>query len=251
MTSPNVGTQDNSLNAVAVVSATDIWAVGIYTDETLSLQYTLTEHWNGKQWSVVASPSPGVYDNELSGVTAFSSKNIWAVGYTSPVGPEETLIEHWDGTVWSIVSSPSPGNGLNQLFGVAKIPGTNHVWAVGSFNNTNSGTLSLIERWNGTKWSVIPNPDPGSSNTALYGVVALAKNDAWAVGYTANANNKSKTLTEHWDGTQWSVVPSPSITSENNLLVSVASVAGTTQLWTAGGSFSGTGTGETLTELYC
>ena len=77
--SPNVGTQDNSLNGVAALSSTDIWAVGSYLSG--SVVKTLIEHWNGAAWSMTTSPNPTIIgDNSLNGVAAVSATNIWAVG---------------------------------------------------------------------------------------------------------------------------------------------------------------------------
>ena len=41
---------------------------------------TLTEHWNGTAWSVVASPNAGTI-NSLQSVAAVSANDVWAVGY--------------------------------------------------------------------------------------------------------------------------------------------------------------------------
>lgn len=57
--SPN-GNGSSVLRAVAEVSATDIWAVGIYSNNDFTSQ-TLTEHWNGSAWSVVKSPNVGTH----------------------------------------------------------------------------------------------------------------------------------------------------------------------------------------------
>ena len=46
----------HSLNGVASVSASDVWAVGKYVTSSFHAKKTLIEHWNGKQWSVVPSP---------------------------------------------------------------------------------------------------------------------------------------------------------------------------------------------------
>src|SRR5207253_936224 len=51
-----------SLNGVAVVSATDVWAVGGYNGQTL------IAHWNGTAWSVVPSQNVGAGNNVLNGV---------------------------------------------------------------------------------------------------------------------------------------------------------------------------------------
>jgi len=77
--SPSPGVAGNVLPAVASVSANDVWAVGEATDAT-GRQLTLTEHWNGTAWSVVASPNVGSANNTLLAVAAVSTTDVWAVG---------------------------------------------------------------------------------------------------------------------------------------------------------------------------
>jgi len=80
--SPNPGGLNGSfLLGVAAVSASDAWAVGTYSNGSAFL--TLVVHWNGTGWKHVASPNlGGADDNELNGVAATSSTNIWAVGFS-------------------------------------------------------------------------------------------------------------------------------------------------------------------------
>jgi hypothetical protein len=87
----------------------------------------------------------------FQGIAAISATDIWAVG--SGLG---TLTDHWNGTKWSLVKSPSPGLEYNSLNGVAAIS-SNDAWAVGSYSNNPQipDTNTLIEHWNGTKWSVV------------------------------------------------------------------------------------------------
>jgi hypothetical protein len=71
----------NVLNAVAVRTSGDAWAVGHLTapdqdDDGLNM---LTERWNGTSWSVVASPNVGGNDNLLNGVSAITG-DVWSVG---------------------------------------------------------------------------------------------------------------------------------------------------------------------------
>src|SRR5213594_274785 len=63
----------------------------------------------------------------------------------------------------------------------------------------------------GANWTLINSPNANNQANELHGVSAAADNDAWAVGtvYTDNTFTRSKTLIEHWDGTHWSVVNSP------------------------------------------
>ncbi|HJT57009.1 MAG TPA: hypothetical protein VJ761_10970 [Ktedonobacteraceae bacterium] len=109
---------------------------------------------------------------------------------------------------WSIVSSPDSGL-YDELDGVAAIS-ANDVWAVGFLTLPNpGGTQTLIQHWNGSKWSIVSSPNPGSEFNQLYGVAAISANDVWAVGYDYSGSGNGQALFEHWDGTQWSVVPGP------------------------------------------
>jgi hypothetical protein len=84
------GSVDNSLLGVAVVSANNVWAVGYYLDSNFT-GHTLTENWNGKQWGVVKSPSPGSISTQFAGVAAVSATDVWAVGHAD----SSPLIEHY------------------------------------------------------------------------------------------------------------------------------------------------------------
>lgn len=67
----------------------------------------------------------------------------------------------------------------------------------------------------------------------LTGVVAISTNDVWSVGYYLN-NKTLQTLTEHWDGTSWSIVPSLNPDLHSDQLHRVARVTNTGQVWSVG-----------------
>src|SRR5215467_6280677 len=96
----------DNLQAVAVASPSDAWAVGTY--EASGWAHTLIEHWNGTAWTVTVGPNPGgpAANNYLHGVAATSASSAWAVGSYRKAGAWHTLIEHWDGTRWRQVASP-------------------------------------------------------------------------------------------------------------------------------------------------
>src|SRR6266480_2517614 len=52
--SPNTSASINILEAIAAVTANDVWAVGIGI--TGSSTTPLIEHWNGTAWSIVTNP---------------------------------------------------------------------------------------------------------------------------------------------------------------------------------------------------
>jgi len=120
----------STFRAVAAISSGDVWAVGDQND----LQNTLIEHFDGKQWTVIPSPTPAnTQVVELWGVTAISSKDVWASGFQEGLdGKNSPLVLHWNGTKWSLVPAPSEGTRSTTTFGIASVaPGD--VWVAGSF----------------------------------------------------------------------------------------------------------------------
>ncbi len=190
------------LHAVAAISATDVWAVGFTgpASEGNSHQ-TLIEHWNGTAWTRVPSPDVAGGYNVLNGVTATSSRNVWAGGATGFTGHDTTLIEHWDGTAWTVVPSPTP-TGDAQVLGMSATRRTD-AWAVGMArgDTCDPRCITFIEHWNGTAWTPVPSPSPGTGYLdALFGVSATGRHNAWAVGTIGY----SRTLMVHWNGRTWS-----------------------------------------------
>ena len=101
---PSPSSTENFLFAMRARSATDAWAVGEDVDNVTSDYVTLVVHWNGTKWTRTPTPSPGTLEDELTGVTATSSMNAWAVGwYETSADDPMTMILHWDGTAWSAV----------------------------------------------------------------------------------------------------------------------------------------------------
>ncbi len=183
-------------------------AVGFYQKNTGSNAGTLVESWNGIQWSVVPSPSPGSEDNDLNGVSCVSAAACTAVGSYNLSTAMKSLVESWNGTTWSVVPSPSPGfnNPLTSVSCVSAAACT----AVGE-HGTSRFSKTLIESWNGTSWSQVPSPSPGSGHNTLASVQCLSAAACTAVGGSTNSGSGNPaTLIESWNGTKWSVVPSPS-----------------------------------------
>jgi hypothetical protein len=230
--SPSEGTDYNELRSVAAISSNDVWAVGYFSGEypspTLS---TLTEHWDGSQWSIVPSPNQGGASSFRS-VSAVSSNDVWAVGYYGQGLIVQALVEHWNGTAWEVVPIPQPSDLNADLYSVAAVS-SNDVWAVGYYWD-NPVFRTLIEHWDGTSWSIVPSPSQGAFSV-LHSVAALSPNDVWAVGYyyTDPHNAIRRTLIEHWDGTSWSIVPSPNQGEDYNELLSVAAVS-PNDVWAVG-----------------
>src|SRR5204862_93380 len=124
---------------------------------------------------------------------------------------------------WRTTFTSDSGGYYNDIYAVAVVA-VNDIWAVGMYA-PNSYAQTLILHWDGTQWSIVPSPIPGTLFNSLNGVAAVASNDAWAVGYYQVYGNTFQTLTEHWNGTSWSIVPSPNPGSNTYLYAVVALAA--------------------------
>src|SRR5207237_5496928 len=108
---PNHGSGDNVLIAVAAIGSNDIWAVGYWRADNNSARQSLAEHWNGSSWTYVGTPQVASASNSLFGVSAGASNDVWAVGRSlavpqSNLGPRgQTLVMHWNGSSWTNVST--------------------------------------------------------------------------------------------------------------------------------------------------
>ena len=194
-------------------------------------------------WRVVASPNGGTQANSLSSVAATTDKDVWAVGwpYNQSLGAYRTLTEHWNGTRWSLVRSPNATSGYNLLNGVAAVA-ANDIWtvgqaAIGSTYNT------LVQHWDGVAWSIVPSPNIAGNSNVLEAISVVSPSNIWAVGFSTDSNFINKTLTLHWDGNTWSIVPSPSLDSD--ILFAVDALA-SNDVWAVGRTKPG-GYGEDRT----
>jgi hypothetical protein len=193
-----------------------------------------------------SSPGPITrYTGEVTGVSAVSPSDAWAVGYAG----SGNLALHWDGTAWTKEVSPSPGRpGLDLLNGVSALSPSSGGWAVGSYQTASGGNKTLALRWNGATWAQVACPSPEvTDGSFLLGVSAVSPADAWAVGwYYLSGGESSNTLALHWNGTRWAVAHSPNpVRFSFNVLNGVSALSGS-DAWAVGSYQSATGSQRTL-----
>ena len=111
---------------------------------------------------------------------------------------------------WRVQQVPAPANSAAQLQAVS-CPAPGICFAVGYSVATGTFTEStLAERWSGGQWAIQPTPSPGTGGIdQLTGISCLSATDCTAVGIIDTQTAANGTLVEHWDGTNWTVVPSP------------------------------------------
>ena len=110
---------------------------------------------------------------------------------------------------WSIATFPSPPGSSTAGFEGVTCPSATSCLAVGS-SRVGKTTKTLVEQWNGRKWSVLTSPNPAGATSSSFKAVACASaTNCFAVGYDIRGTT-TQSLVERWNGTSWSVTPSPS-----------------------------------------
>ncbi len=230
------GTATNDLSqlfAVRCKTARSCWAVGEYQKGSGAI-HSQALRWNGKRWSVVATPQTGGRHSgnvtELFDVTCTSTASCWAVGdhgkFTGSISDPVKLANealHWNGRKWSRVRTPDPAGTatgrLNSLFAVRCISSAN-CNAVGDYANATDDRSAVMRNealhWNGRRWSQARTPSPGGTAPGDYSelaAVGCVPSSCWAVGSdgmheTGTTTTSGEAL--HWNGSKWSRAAVPS-----------------------------------------
>jgi len=86
-----------------------------------------------------------------------------------------------------------------------------HCLGVGSFFDDPHGggpDFTLAEAWNGSKWRILPSPNPGQSS-AFTQVSCVPRSGCMAVGAYTDAKNASHNFAAWWNGKKWRVLAMP------------------------------------------
>lgn len=213
-------------SGIASIAQNDVWAVGqAYAASNYRKRLAVAEHWNGTRFN--ASPLPSVVGQEtfLYGIAAVAPNDVWAAGGSLPAGGlQQSYVVHWDGNAWTQIAAPGVPGSATNFDAVAKT-GANDVWVVGgSEANTSAPFRTLAEHWDGTRWTIVPTPNVNANSNIFNAVVAIAPNDAWAIGDYYNGKAFSP-LAEHWDGTSWNIVRTPNSGSHTAFVLGATAVS--------------------------
>jgi hypothetical protein len=72
------------------------------------------------------------------------------------------------------------------------------------------------------------------SEAYLYAGTASADDDAWVIGQRFGGSGINRTLTEHWNGTAWSVVPSANKGRDTICLLGATAAVSASDAWAVG-----------------
>jgi phospholipase C len=153
---------------------------------------------------------------------------------------------------WKVVPGPALGSQDNSL-GAVSAASPRDIWAVGNYQpDANPNVVqTLAVHYDGTQWTDVPTPNVGTGLNTLFGVKALPGGTAWAVGEHLGTDFLPRTLVEHFDGTQWTVVPSPSPSPAGRGAFFYSVTASCDRdVWAVGTTRDGSGRPHTLAEHF-
>ncbi|MFE6285819.1 hypothetical protein [Streptomyces sp. NPDC057877] len=180
----------NRINSLDAVGEDDAWAVGDHEGQRGAIH---TQHWDGSTWRVVEAPVPEdvvINDAGLLDVSARAGDDVWAVGWITVVDSE---VPHAD----------VPGGVIQETHNEA-----------------------VVQHWDGEAWRLVRVP--GASSLMVNSVAAVADDDVWVSGYTA----EDQPAMLHYDGRSWSRVAVPYDGVNGELIDLEARGAG--DVWAAG-----------------
>ncbi len=196
------------LNAVSCLTASggSIRCIAVGSVSISGKAGVLAERFDGTHWALMTTPQM-TGEAMLDGISCstIAPANCFAVGQQTASGASKSLIEHLNGATWTKVASPNPqgAEGVN-LNGVSCIVTTN-CWAAGD-NLQGAVEQSILEHWNGAKWSLVSASFPTKSH--LDSISCVSVTSCMAVG-AQRAGTGYSTFAERWNGSKWTTVSTP------------------------------------------
>jgi hypothetical protein len=210
--------------------------------EDWSAEKGFVEVWNGTAWMVASS-----FAGEMRKISCTAGGCV-AVGIKG--GVAETWLVFQSGGAWAVAPRvPALPSGATEtvLNGVSCSSGS-ACTAVGSYKGPEGRYHPLVERWNGSAWSLQGAPDPaeGNAQKAMLAVGCSGASTCVAVGEAAG-----KPVAEVWNDSGWSSSPAPPLPSGAKGATLAGIACGSTKACMAvGDSYEGVGTEKALAERW-
>ncbi len=223
------------------------WAVGVRQDGSGIPAGEYVFRQNGQRWSRVRVP--GLPKTKLGlAFTAVDVRNgdVWLAGTWAKEGHSTDKMVDPGGSGWLAArlhagrwhADAGSYSEYAELYEISA-HGARDAWAVGHSGPTMASAQEVMLHWNGSRWVDMSRYD------FVYGlasVLALDRNDAWAVGSTnldAFEDAWDRPAIEHWNGKHWARVPMPSWHWRIPPQLSALTAFGRRDVWAGGARFNG------------
>lgn len=245
---PNVGNSVTRLTSVTAVSPSDAWSVGYWRNDPAGAG-PVALRWDGADWNLVDLPGTAHLGSQPQtlGVDNAPNGDVWVVGHIATPPPTNNLplVLRWRAGSWDHVGTvrlrpqteypfADRGGFAYEVDAIAE----DDIWAVGQaagFGDGAATSLPMAIHWDGSAWTEFDVPRISNRHHELSDVVAIASDDVWAVGDYRFIAGAFRGVTYHWDGHEWSHIPSPIEDIPQSGLEDVAAT-GPNDVWALGGS---------------
>lgn len=217
------------LRSVAMVSATDVWAVGEDNNPSSQSGQSSTPysnaflHFDGVTWKH-AQMTPNYM---MSSICMLSSSEGWAAGGNA--------IMHYSGGHWMVDSIDHSGQ--YETLNAITMVSTSEGWAVGATGDGQITTSVILHYANG-HWTRVAIPSVSSLNI-LRAISMASPDDGWAVG--SNYTGGETSVVFHYSGGEWKHVT----VGEPGPLYDISALS-PDNVWAVGASNPATGPGFIL-----
>lgn len=119
---------------------------------------------------------------------------------------------------WRALPTPSPDGATHAVLRDVAVDG-DHAWAVGAYSaqiQGHSRQFTLVERWDGQRWQIVPSPSPSpvpQLTTSGLDAADVVGGTLWAAGSTIRQDPVgfvgSHVLVLRYDGGAWEELPTP------------------------------------------
>jgi hypothetical protein len=246
------GASYSSFLRVSCATSTACVAVGNYANDA-GTPRALAERWDGANWTIDPTPDPaGATGSALGGVSCPTTVDCTAVGYYRNSTGILPLAEARSSSGWVIKAAPPPAGSGFAVLNAVSCSAVTACSAVGSSRSSPAPgtTTGFAERWDGSTWTVQTMASPSTADSVNLSSISCASSaNCTAVGYYSGSTSERSTLAEGWDGTTWTIQPSPNPPGMQGSEFSAVSCVTTTNCTAVGWSFS-TGAIVALAERY-
>jgi hypothetical protein len=170
-------------------------------------QVALIERLSDGTWRIEKNPAVGSGTTSLlEGVSCPVAEFCAAVGYADP--SFDLLAEIWNGTSWSAASLPPPVGGADPSLAAVSCAAKDVCVAVGNYIENKTDTYRpLVERLNGSTWSLIPAPAPmgASGDSEFTGIDCPVPRSCEVVGNVGYNDTLQKVFAYGLSGSAWTL----------------------------------------------
>lgn len=211
---PDAFTSD--LGGVSCPTPSSCMAVGAYLGD--KGEFGIADHWNGVSWhaSVLPALPKGAIDAEMTSVACATATQCVAVGAYATATESFPMVAIWDGSSWHLQSATEPAGAVGTVLLSVSCYSASGCTAVGTYAGPKGKSFNLVERYDGTAWSLQTAESPSTTNNALIDISCPSAASCVALGVQVLSSTKGSALAEQsvveeWNGSSWTLgaLPEP------------------------------------------